>query len=199
LESPDGEAFAGTLTRLLSQVDAGDRAAQDQFCEIVYNELLAIGRRMRRRSPGCSLATTDVVHEFLVHILADSRLGQMKNHRYFYAAAADQMRRLLVDHWRCQQTQIDGGRLQREGLDAWVNELTTSVASRCGGDLEALEAALTRIQRARPRQYEVVQLKFFVGLTNQQVAEALDISIDTVKRDWQIARARIGAYLVDDL
>jgi RNA polymerase sigma factor (TIGR02999 family) len=128
-------------------------------------------------------------------MLAKGRLGEMKNRRYFYAAAADQMRRLLIDHWRHKKSQAAGGHMKRQELDPWLDELTDSTAKRCGGDLEALDSALRRLKADRPRQYEIVQLKFFAGLTNEQVADTLGISIDTVKRDWKIARARLGACL----
>jgi RNA polymerase sigma factor (TIGR02999 family) len=194
----DSEALVGTLTQLIGQIDAGDEAAQAEFCDRVYNELRDIGRRLRGRSGPCSMATTDVVHEFLGRILADRRLGQMKNRRYFYATAADQMRRLLIDHWRHKRTLVQGGNRQREDLDPWLDALTDSAALRCGGDLDALDTALVHLKAARPRQYEIVQLKFFVGLTNEQIAQTLEISIDTVKREWKIARARLGACLTTD-
>lgn len=193
----DGAELAGTLTRLISDIDGGDQAAQAEFCGLVYHELRQIGRRVRKQ-PGDSLATTDVVHEFFGRVLGDGRLGQMKNRRYFYAAAADQMRRLIIDHWRHKQTLREGGGLKREELDPWLDELTESAAARGGGDLEALEKALAQLKADRPRQHEIVQLKFFAGLTNEQIAETLDVSIDTVKRDWRVARARLGARLSDD-
>jgi RNA polymerase sigma factor (TIGR02999 family) len=195
---PESGLVSGAVTRLIGQAAAGDERAQDEFCELVYEELRAIARRARRRSAGCSLATTEVVNEFLGRILADGRLGDMKNRRYFYATAADQMRRILIDHWRRKQTISGGGQFRRVELEPWLDELTDSAASRCGGDLEALDAALTRLKRDRPRQHEIVVLKFFAGITNQEAAETLDISIDTVKRDWQAARARLGAILCDD-
>jgi RNA polymerase sigma-70 factor, ECF subfamily len=194
----DSSALAGTVTRLIGRIDAGDEAAQAELCGLVYQELRAIGRRMRRCSGGCSLATTDVVHEFLGGILATKRLGQMKNRRYFYATAADQMRRLLIDRWRKRKSQIRGGDRRRQELEPWLDELVDSAASRCGGDLDALEAALARLKQDRPRQFEIVQMKFFAGLTNDQIAETLELSIDTVKRDWKIARARLGACLTDE-
>src|SRR4051794_33260132 len=100
MDDSNGEALAATLTQLIGKIDDGDEAAQSKLCELVYQELREVGQRARRRYAGCSLTTTEVVHEFLGRILADGRLGQMKNRRYFYAAAADQMRRLIIDHWR---------------------------------------------------------------------------------------------------
>lgn len=191
----DSEVLAGTLTQLIDQIDAGDERAQSEFCDLVYNELRSIGRRLRRRSGGCSLATTEVVHEFLGRILADGRLREMKNRRYFYAVAADQMRRLLIDHWRHKRTRAAGGHVQQAELDPWLDEMTDSAASRGGDDLEALNVALARLKIDRPRQHEIVQLKFFGGLTNEMIAETVNISIDTVKRDWTAARARLGAQL----
>ena len=193
----DGTPLEGTVTRLIGQIEAGDGAAQAELCDLVYKELRAIGRRMRRNRADCSLATTDVVHEFLGGFLAKGRLGQMKNSRYFYATAADQMRRILIDHWRHKRTRLDGGRLKREQLDPWLDELAESAAARCGGDLDTFDTALARLRADRPRQHEVVQLKFFAGLTNEQIARSLEVSVDTVKRDWKIARARLGACLSD--
>jgi RNA polymerase sigma factor (TIGR02999 family) len=198
MEPDDGSVVAGQLTCLIGQIDAGDESAKAELCALVYDELRKIGRRVRRRSPGSSLATTEVVHEFLGRVFADDRLGQLKNHRYFYATAADQMRRLLVDHWRRKRTLAKGGNRRREELEPWLDELVDSAASRCGGNLEELDSALMQLKDQRPRQYEIVQLKFFAGLTNEQVAKALNISVDTVKRDWQRARARIGACLAED-
>jgi RNA polymerase sigma factor (TIGR02999 family) len=199
MENANNEPLAGTLTQLIGQVDAGDEQAQAALCDLVYGELRNIGRRARSRSPSCSLATTDIVQEFFGSILANGRLGQMKNRRYFFTAAAGQMRRLIIDHWRHKKTEIAGGKLKRVELDPWLDDIMQSAASRCGGDLEALNAALVKLQHDRPREHEIVQLKFFAGLTNEQTATTLGISVDTVKRDWQRARARIGAQLTDEL
>jgi RNA polymerase sigma factor (TIGR02999 family) len=193
----DCHALAGTLTGLIGQIDAGDNAAQAQLCDLVYNELRNIGRRARARSPGCSLETTDIVHEFLGRILSDDRLGKMKNRRYFYAAAAGQMRRILIDHWRRKKADVAGGKFKRAEFEPWLDELTDSAAARCGGDLEALDLALARLSKDRPRQFEIVQLKFFAELTIDEIASVLEISIDTVKRDWRIARARLRSSLCD--
>src|SRR5688500_1510794 len=130
MQAQDGDALAGTLTQLIDQVDAGDDAAQAALCDLIYNELRDIGRRVRRRGPSSSLATTEIVHEFLGRILAKGRLGQMKNRRYFYAAAADQMRRLLIDRWRQKHAQIRGGDRQREELEPWLDEIAESAVSR---------------------------------------------------------------------
>lgn len=188
--------LAGTVTRLIDQIAAGEQAAEAELCELVYRELRIIGRRARQRGPAVSLESTEIVHEVLGKFVADGRLGQMKSRRYLYAAAADQMRRMIIDHWRKKRTKVQGGHLKREPLDPWLEELTNSAASRCRDDLEGLERALQQLKQCRPRQHEIVQLKFFAGLTNEQIAEVLEVSIDTVKRDWKIARARLGAYLI---
>jgi RNA polymerase sigma factor (TIGR02999 family) len=197
MDDGDDPELAGTLTRLIDQIDAGNAGARNEFCAQVYEALRRIGRHACRR-PYDSWAATDVVNEFFGHILADGRLGQMKNRRYFYAAAADQMRRLLIDHWRHKRTLREGGQMHREQLDPWLDALAESAAERGGGDLEALDGALAQLKIDRPRQHEIVQLKFFAGLTNEQIAEALDVSLDTVKRDWRAARARLGARLSVD-
>ena len=143
---------------------------------------------MRRRSAGCSLATTDIVNDFLGGILAKGRLGEMKNRRYFYATATDQMRCLLIDRWRHKQAQCVVAIASAETWNHGSMSLSIAAASRCGGDLEALDAALASLKQDRPRQFEIVQLKFFAGLANVQFAQILEVSIDTIKRDWEIAR-----------
>jgi RNA polymerase sigma factor (TIGR02999 family) len=198
LDSRDGDQPPGTLTRLIDQIDAGDSAAQDEFCELVYRELQEIAARVKRRHDAGSWATSDVVHEFVGQMLTRGRLGQMKNSSYFYAVAADQMGRLLIDHWRRKKRIKRGGRLERVELGPWLDEVTDSAAARAGGDLDALDQALAQLKRDRPQQHRIVMLKFFAGLTNEQVAELLGISIDKVKRDWKIAKARLGARLSDD-
>lgn len=194
-EKGDSEELTSSVTGLIGQIDAGDPAAQAELCAIVYDELRAIARRLRRGRSDGALETTEIVHEFFGRVLADGRLSQMKNRRYFYAAAADQMRRILIDHWRRTRTQAAGGHLHREPIEPWLDQLTDSAASRAGGDLAALDEALTRLKSDRPRPHEVAQLKFFVGLGNEEIATVLDVSVDTVKRDWQLARARLGVLL----
>ncbi|MBX9790473.1 MAG: sigma-70 family RNA polymerase sigma factor [Pirellulales bacterium] len=198
MASGQAQDVSGTLTRLIGRIDAGEQAAYEQFCELVYGQLRVIARHRRRQMNVDSLVTTEVVQELFRRFLANGRLGQMKNRRYFYAAAADQMRRLLIDHLRHKQAESQGGKVKRVALDPWLDELTESAAARCGGDLEALDRALQRLRLERPRQHEIVQLRFFAGLTNQQIAEALGVSVDTVKRDWKVARARLGSQLSVD-
>ena len=138
MEIGDGKAPAGTLTRLIGDIDSGSEVAREELCQLVYDELRIIGRKLRRGKG--SLATTDLVHEFMSRILSDGRLGQMKNRRYFYAAAVDQMRRILIDHLRRKRTLKEGGLLKRDDLEPWLDELVDSTAMRSGGDLEALDS-----------------------------------------------------------
>jgi RNA polymerase sigma factor (TIGR02999 family) len=195
--APDACASRGLLTGLIERIGAGDGHAQTEFCRVVYDELRACARRLRRGRGSHTLATTDVVHECLGRLLEAGRLGGMKNRRYFYAAAADQMKRVLIDHWRRKRTNKAGGHLQRQPLDPWLDDLVDSTAARCGGDLEALDAALDQLKADRPRQYEIIQLRFFAGMAHEHIAETLGVSPDTVKRVWRISRARLGHLLKD--
>lgn len=196
MTSPQSD-FAGTLTHLLGRVDGGDAQAESQICELVYGELRRIAGLLHGRYKSESLATTEIVNEFFIHILSDDRLGQMKNRRYFYGAAAQQMRRIIIDHWRRTNNQAHGGHLNRVDFNPELNILVDTTLARCG-DLDALEHALKQLDRDRPRQFQIVQLKFFAGLNNEQIAEALDVSVETVKRDWKLARARLGVLLKEE-
>jgi RNA polymerase sigma factor (TIGR02999 family) len=187
--------LGGTVTRLIAKIEAGDEEAHNQLCELVYGQLRVIARRFRHRMNVHSCETTEVVHELVGGFMAGDRFGKMKNRRYFYAAAADQIRRLLIEHLRRRARKTAGGHLRRVALEPWLDELRESTEVRCGSDMESLDLALTRLKKERPRQHLIVQLKFFAGLTNAQIADSLNVSVDTIKREWRVTRAWLGSRL----
>jgi RNA polymerase sigma factor (TIGR02999 family) len=194
MSTPEPVDAIGELTMLIDRMDHGDDQAHSEFCERVYEELRVVARGLRTKMHVDAMETTDVVQDLFGRWLQGARLSQMKNRRYFYAAAADQMRRMLIDHIRHRATQAAGGG-HKQVNDPHLDALAESTSSQCGGDLEAMNAALEKLKADDARLYEVVRLKFFAGLTVEQIAESLGVSTDTVKRCWREARERLKRFL----
>ena len=173
----------GDVTRLLSAAGGGDRAALDRLYRAVYAELHQLARaQMRREGRALTLQPTALVNE--AYLRLSPRDADWSNRRHFFGAAAESMRRILVDHARQRLAQKRGAGAERvtlSGLDLPVG----------AGDPDVLDvdAALTRLAAERPRLAELVTLRFFAGLSIEDAARALDVSPATAKRDWLYARA----------
>jgi RNA polymerase sigma factor (TIGR02999 family) len=180
----------GDLTLLLKAACSGDREANARLYEAVYAELRRIaGANLRRETPGHTLQPTALVNEAYLRLAPTC---SFENRRHFFAAAAESMRRILVDHARKRRSDKRGGGLERVTLSG------IEVASGDGGlDVLAVDAALTQLAAARPRLAELVNLRCFAGMSIEEAAAALGVSPATVKRDWAFARAwlaeRLGA------
>lgn len=176
-------------TRLLALASSGDRRAADQYLPLVYDELRRLAQSFlgsRARSP---LQATALVHEAYLKLVDQEKVDwQCRTH--FLRVAAQQMRRVLVDHAREQGAQKRGGNLQR-----------VTLGDRAQGDsiepveLLALEEALQKLARVGERQHRVVELRFFAGLSNEETAQVLGLAERTVKEDWTFARAWLDREL----
>ncbi len=160
-----------------SQADAGDA-----LMSVVYAELLQIaGAKMAREQPGHTLQTSALVHE------AWLRLGEQRfeNRAHFFASAGEAMRRILVDHARRKEREKRGGGAEHVALDG------IEIAAPCvdGEELLAVHDALDGLAAHEPRKAELVKLRYFVGLSFEDAAEVLGVSLATAKRDWAYARA----------
>jgi RNA polymerase sigma factor (TIGR02999 family) len=175
----------GDLTTLLDAVRAGQEGAQDRLVKAIYDELRRIARGlMRHERPGHTLQPSALVHEALLRLLGGDTLADVPNRRYLFAAAAQAMRRVLVDHARRHggaKRDPERARLPLDEALAYFEEQDL--------DVVALHEALGRLALAYPRQAEVVDLRFFGGLTVPEVATALGVSDTTVESDWRFARA----------
>jgi RNA polymerase sigma factor (TIGR02999 family) len=172
------------LTAQLIAWSKGDETARTQTIEEVYGELRRLARGyLRRERPGHSLPPTALVHEVYLKLIDQGRV-QWQNRCQFFAIAAHLMRRLLVDHARTRQAVKRGGRGVRVPLEA-----SDARSSPLDVDLLALDAALQRLSRTYPRQSQLVELRFFGGLTVPETAAVLGVAPITVKRDWAVARA----------
>lgn len=181
-----------TATKLLTRASRGDAAADQWFTSLLYRELreLAAGR-MRGERLDHTLEPTALVHEVYLRLMDRSGLERC-DRSYFLAAAAREMRRVLIDHARAKNTERRGGRRERILLD----DAELAKPDR-GLELMDLESALERLAAHDSRLARVVELRFFAGLTVPEVASVLGLAVRTVEKDWRLARARLHAYLED--
>jgi RNA polymerase sigma factor (TIGR02999 family) len=172
------------LTRLLLAWTDGDAAALEEFSRAVHVELQRLARRyMRGERPGHTLQTTALVNEAYLRLI-DWKNVQWKNRAHFFAVAGQMMRRILVDHARSRQNQKRGG--------SWCRVSFEQAALVFDGqfpDLVALDEALHTLEGVDPRKSQVVELRFFAGLSVQETADVLGVSTDTVLNDWRMAKA----------
>ena len=179
---PDRDA--SNVTQILNAIQRGDLKAADELLPIVYDELRRLAaQKLSHEAPGQTLQATALVHEAYIRLVGSQEPG-WENRGHFFAAAAEAMRRILVERARQKKRRRHGGAWQRVALD--VAELTVDGPSE---DLLALDEALAKLTDKDSLDGEVVKLRYFAGLTNDQVAQALGISSRTAKRRWQYARA----------
>lgn len=172
------------ITQMLLAWSNGDQAALGSLMPLVYDELRKVAaRHLRGQRPGHTLQTTALVNEAYLRLIDASQV-RWQNRAHFFAVSAQLMRRILVDFARSRNYQKRGGGAERVSLDEAM-----AVAPERGADLLALDEALTRLQSLNPRQAQVVELRYFGGLSEEETAEALKISVRTVRRDWNFARA----------
>lgn len=181
------ESSEGEVTRILRESGGG---AEEQILPLVYDELRTIARqRMARERHGHTLQATALVHEAYGKLLGDEQPG-WEDRRQFYAAAAQAMQRVLVDHARKTRTQKRGGELLRVTLGA--PEAPVEMES---DRLVILDEALAQLAQEDERAAEVTRLRFLVGLTVEETAHTLGISERSVAREWSFARARLMTLL----
>ena len=175
------------ITDLLLEIRGGSPQAMDRLFDAVYGELRRIAsRQLQGERPGHTLGTTGVVHETYLK-LADQTRVQWQDRSHFYKVAAVAMRRILVDYARRHRAKRRGGEAQQVTLD------DNATPAQRGETLLALDEALERLTRLNPRLGQVVECRYFGGLTEQETAEALGVTLRTVQRDW--AKARGWLYL----
>jgi RNA polymerase sigma factor (TIGR02999 family) len=168
----------------------GDAAAFEQLVPLVHDELQRVARRyMARERPDHTLQATALVNEVYLRLIETDRV-QWQNRAHFFAVAARMMRRILVDFARARLNDKRGGGFQRVTLDD-----ASAVAQAPSVDLVALDEALDRLGSIDSRQSQIVELRFFGGLTLDEAAEVLQVSRDTVKRDWRFAKLWLAREL----
>lgn|SRR5215469_9543484 len=175
---------AHQVTRLLQAWGAGDEGALEQLMPLVYSELHRLAQRyMISERSGHPLQTTVLVHEVYLR-LVDIQNVDWQNRSHFYALCARLMRRILIDFARSQNYQKRGGQFAHIEL-----EEAATVSAVVGNELLALDEALKQLATVDARKSEVVELRFFGGLTVEEIAATLKVSTETVLRDWKLAKA----------
>ncbi|MFG0265980.1 MAG: ECF-type sigma factor [Rhodopirellula sp. JB055] len=183
------------VSMLLQQVKNGDEEAREKLFVTLQSELRDMaGALMRGERPDHTLQATALVNEACVRLLDTEALKNVSDRRYMFGMANRAMRQILIDHARRRRTNKRGGDYQRASLDVVLDNFEAN--NRC--QYEDLEAALEGLESTSPRQREVVELRFFSGLTNEEVAKVLEISVATVERDWRLARAKLFDQLRRD-
>ena len=184
--------MSGAVTLWLRRLGEGDEAALDQLVPLRYDELRGVARRLLRgERPGHTLSTTALVNETYLRLLEARRLAPA-DRAAFLGVAAVTMRRLLVDAARRRLADKRGGGVAAQPLDE-VAELVA--APQADAELVALDAALETLRSASPRAHQVVELRFFAGLSLEETAATLALSTKTVQRDWLAARAWLRAQV----
>jgi RNA polymerase sigma factor (TIGR02999 family) len=172
------------VTRMLVDWSGGDREAPARLIPLVYEELRQLARQyLQHERPDHTLQATGLVHEAYLR-LVDQSTTTWQNRAHFFGVAAQVMRRILVDYARSHRAEKRGG-----GWDKLVFDEALAPSDERSIDLVALDDALKDLLVLDPRQSQIVELRFFGGLTNEEVGEVLDVSPRTVKREWRMAKA----------
>jgi RNA polymerase sigma factor (TIGR02999 family) len=183
--SPPGE-----ITQLLKRLSGGDRAAESRLVPLVYAELRRLAARyMWRERRDHTLQPTALVHEAYLKLIEQRRVS-WQSRTHFFCVAARLMRRILVDHAREVKASKRAGSRFRVPLGPDI-----AATGEQSGELLAIDQALERLLEQNPRQARIVELRFFGGCSEEEIAQMLGISVRTVKRDWSVARAWLYAEL----
>jgi len=184
------DASSAEITNLLKAWSGGDPAALERLAEQVYPELRRMARRyMKNERLGNTLQATALVHEVYLR-LVDVTKVEWRERAQFFAMAARMMRRILVEAARARASQKRGGMAHKVNIDE-----TAVLSPAPDRSILALDEALTAFARLAPRQAKVVELRYFGGLTEEEIVAALEISPRTVRRDWDFAKAWLSQSL----
>jgi RNA polymerase sigma factor (TIGR02999 family) len=175
----------GAITQLLQRAKAGDRDALDALLPMIYGTLKRLaGKQLNAESPGHTLTATALVHEAYLDLFKTDASTWPDRHR-FYAYAASAMRTILIDHARARLTEKRGGALVQVDFE----ELPDSALTVSHEQVLSIDRALSELDTVNPRAARVVELKFFGGLSLEEIAVAEELNERTVRRDWMLARA----------
>ncbi len=170
------------VTRMIEQIETGDMATSDQLLPLVYKELHALARRRLAKNPHQSLQTTELVHEAYLRLVGSDQKWQGRAH--FFAAAAEAMRRVLVDRARRQRRVKHGGDFQRVDLH------DSAVSSGCTPDeILIVNELFDRLAEKHSVEATVAKLRYFAGFNNREAAESLEIPVSTAHSHWTFAKA----------
>ena len=181
------------VTQILSAIDAGDANAAERLLPLVYDELRKLAvQKIAQEKPGQTLQATALVHQAYLRLVDVESARPCNSRGHFFGAAAEAMRRILIEQARRKSAAKAGGNLHRVEL----YEIEPAVPAP-GVDLLSLNDALEQLEKTDPRATAVVKLRFFAGLTTQQAADALGVSLATAENDWAYAKCFLRLSLSD--
>ena len=176
------------VTRVLSAIEGGDPHAAEQLLPLVYQELRQLAaQKLAQEKPGQTLQATALVHEAYLRLVDVDKAQHWNSRGHFFAAAAEAMRRILIEQARRKHSQIRGGGMRRMELDAGA--LLAAPEDHAAEDLLLLDEALRQLESEDPLKARLVKLRYFAGLSLQEAATALGISVASAKRYWIYARS----------
>jgi RNA polymerase sigma factor (TIGR02999 family) len=179
------------VTRILSAIEHGDPRASEELLPLVYRELRRLAKqRLAREKPGQTLQATALVHEAYVRLVEGEEAQRWNSRGHFFAAAAEAMRRILVENARRKRAEKHGGQLERQDLDG-----VDLAAPALSDDLLALDESLSKLEAEDPVKAQLVKLRYFAGLTEEDAAKALGISYTSAQRYWHYAKVLLLAEL----
>jgi RNA polymerase sigma factor (TIGR02999 family) len=194
VEEQRDEALTATVTRLLNEAGSGDSRAAADLLPLVYEQLRALaGRKMQQERPDQTLQATALVHEAYVRLVDTAKVQVWESRWHFFAAVAESMRRILVDNARRRRRLKRGGKLHRVDLDK-VELTVTDLPD----ELIALDEALTGLAEEHPEKAQLVNLRYFGGLSHEETAQAMGISTSTADRHWSYARAWLYRHMAPE-
>jgi RNA polymerase sigma factor (TIGR02999 family) len=179
------------VTRILSAIEQGDPQAAEQLLPLVYEELRRLAaQKMAQENPGHTLQATALVHEAYLRLVDGEQVRRWDSRGHFYSAAAEAMRRILVDNARRKASSKRGGEQERIDLPELVQPADGNRI-----DLLALDEALEKLEQQHPDKAQIVKLRFFAGFTLEETAQVMGISRATTERNWAYARAWLFGHL----
>lgn len=183
----------GDISQILARANAGDLGAANELLSLVYQELRAMAQQqMRVERPGQTLSATALVHEAYLRLLKNGHLAEWNSRAHFFSAAAEAMRRILVEAARRKQSQKRGGGWERVALDP-----TVSADNGNDARLLAIDEALAKLHQEKPQIAHLVKLRYFGGFTMEESANCLNVSPRTAKYWWAYAKAWLAAEIGD--
>ena len=181
------------VTRILSQIESGDPSAAEQLLPLVYDELRKLAAaKLAQERPGQTLQATALVHDAYIRLVDVEKAQHWNSRGHFFGAAAEAMRRILVDNARRKRRHAHGGELQRVDL-----EEACSIAEESLDDVLAVDEALSKLAAEAPEKAELVKLRYFAGMTIPEAAEAMGISRATASRHWAYAKVFLYCEMED--
>jgi RNA polymerase sigma factor (TIGR02999 family) len=181
------------ITHILAKIESGDRLAAEQLLPLVYEELRQLAAaKLAHEKPGQTLQATALVHEAYIRLVGPDQLRQFEGRPHFFAAAAEAMRKILIEKARRKQRIKHGGDRQRVNLDSAIATATMSL-----DDLLAVDEALDQLALRAPEKADLVKLRFYAGMSLPEAARALGVSLATAERYWTYAKCWLYTRLAD--